>query len=156
MLANRNILVIAFISTYRDPLTTLCATCITCGTVIWCGNKTAAGMDAIKGGLVGTKDGIIGIKDDIVRIRTDIADSKKELKADIDGVKKELSQVELRLASNCQYGQGISVGSAYAMMKCLSSKRQMKSQWMGDIAKGARFDGEDCAPTKAAGEAKKG
>jgi len=142
-------------------------------------------MDAIKAGLVGTKDGIIGIKvggwdqetllglrqvlmikkglkgeiaglkTDIFGIRTDIADSKKELKADIDGVKKELSQVELRLRSNFQYGQGISMGSAYASMKCLG-KREMKREWEGDIAKGARSDGEGCALVKAAGEAKKG
>ena len=141
MLANRTFLVIAFISTYRDPLTTLAAACVSCGIVVWYGNKRTAGMDAIKGELVGTKDGIIGIKDDIIGIRTDIADSKKELKADIDGVKKELSQVELRLTTNNQYNQGISLGSAYTMMKCLS---------------GARFDGEGCAPTKAAWEAKNG
>ena len=147
---------IAFVSTYRDPLTTLAAACISCGIVVWHGNKRTAGMDPIKGGWVGTKDGIIGIKDDIIGIRTDIAESKKELKADIDGVKKELSQVELRLATDSQYSQGISVGSAYATMKCLSGKRQMKSQWAEDIAKGARFDGEGFAPTKAAGEVKKG
>ena len=106
--------------------------------------------------MFGLKGDRIEVKSDIVKIKEDIAGTKKELKADIDGVKKELSQIELRLTTNNQYSQGISVGSAYAMMNCLSGKRQMKSQWAEDIAKGARFDGEGFAPTKATGEAKKG
>ena len=114
----------------------------------------------VKSDIVKIKEDIAGtkkeVKADIVKIKEDIAGTKKELKADIDGVKKELSQVELRLATDSQYSQGISVGSAYATMKCLSGKKQMKSQWAEDIAKGARFDGEGFAPTKATGEAKKG
>lgn len=106
--------------------------------------------------MFGLKEDRVEVKADIVKIKEDIAGTKKELKADIDGVKKELSQVELRLTTNNQYNQGISLGSAYAMMKCLSGKKQMKSQWVGDIAKGARFDGEGCALTKAAWEAKNG
>ncbi|PUU76591.1 hypothetical protein B9Z19DRAFT_1129504 [Tuber borchii] len=115
---------VPFISTYRDPLTTLAATCISCATVVWYGNKRTAGMDVIKAELVGTKDSIIGIKvgswdqetllgsrqiltvkkglkgeiselkTDIVGIRTAIADSMRELKADIDEVKRDLSQVQ--------------------------------------------------------------
>jgi hypothetical protein len=98
-------LVIEFISTYVNPLSTFAAAGISSATVIW---QTIKGNDGVK-----------------EELKAEIEGVKKKRKADIDGVNKDLK-------AEIEHVQAIALGSRYATMKCLSGEKKMMTKWMDD------------------------